>query len=136
MAAGETTHTAEHSMGASPNGLQPIAHPENHGGMNLTELAPMREAVLCEEQVRQLFTDIESLASDIMLMQRSAGSSRATTSSASTAEPLRTALQSLLCGAIPRVQIRYHWQAARWIDTLERHDAGFRLVRIIHDAPR
>ncbi len=123
----------KHFMGEAPNGLQPIAHPENHDGMNLSELPPMREALLSEEQVRQLFSDIEALASDVFLMQRSARSQRATASVATTVEQLRTAQESLLSGTVPRVQIRYHWQAANWIDTLERREDGVRLIRITHD---
>ena len=129
----ETVNPAARSMGASPHSLQTIPHPENHHGMNMAELPPMREAILSEEQVRQLFTDIETLASDILLMQRVVGSARATASSASTTDQLFTAQQSLFSGAIPRVQIRYHWQASHWIDTMERRDAGIRLVRIAHD---
>ena len=120
-------------MGEAPNGLQPIAHPENHDGMNLSELPPMREALLSEEQVRQLFSDIKVLASDILLMQRSARSQRATASKTTTAEQLRAAQETLLSGTVPRVQIRYQWQAANWIDTLERRDNGVRLIRITHD---
>lgn len=133
IAPSATVNTAPHSMGASPQCLHTIPHPENHDGMNLAELPPMREAFLSEEQVRQLFADIETLASDILLMQRLVGSARATISSASTAEQLRTVEQSLLSGTIPRVQIRYHWQASHWIDTLEWRDTGIRLVRIAHD---
>jgi hypothetical protein len=120
------------TMGASTHGLKTIPHPENHDGMDLAELPPMREAFLSEDQVRQLFDDIESLATEVLLMQRPVGSVRAL-GSASTAEQLRTALQSLLSGTVPRVQIRYHWQSSHWIDTLERHEAGIRLVRIAHD---
>lgn len=123
----------EHSMGEAPNGLQPIAQPDNHDGMNLSELPPMREALLSEVQVRQLFSDIEALASDVLLMQRSARSQRATASKATTAEQLRTAQDTLLSGTVPRLQIRYHWQEANWIDTLERRDEGVRLIRIVHD---
>lgn len=129
----KTGSAAAPSMGASPHGLQTIPHPENHDGMDLAELPPMREALLTEEQVRQLFADIETLATDVLLMQRLAGSARALSAVASTAEQLRTACQSLLSGTIPRVQIRYHWQAVHWIDTLECHDAGIRLVRIAHN---
>lgn len=131
----ETVGTATHSMGTAPHGLQAIPHPENHDGMNLAELPPMREAVLSHEQVQQLFADIETLAGDVLLMQRLTGSARATASTISTAEQLRSAQQSLLSGAIPRVQIRYHWNASNWIDTLERRDAGVRLVRIAHAQP-
>lgn len=122
------------SMGESLNELQPIAHPQNHHGMNLAELPPMRDAMLTEEQVRQLFSDIEALASDILLMQRSARSQRAvaTGSSATTADQLRAAQEALLSGTVPRLQIRYHWQAANWIDTLERRETGVRLIRITH----
>lgn len=129
----ETAPAAVHSMGPAPHGLQAIPHPQNHDGMNLADLPPMREAFLSEEQVRQLFTDIEALASDILLMQRLAGSVRATAASTTATEQLRTARQSLLDGAIARVQIRYRWQETHWIDTLERRDSGIRLVRVAHD---
>jgi hypothetical protein len=129
----ETARAAVTSMGTSPHGLQTIPHPENHDGMDLAKLPPMREALLTEEQIRQLFADIETLATDVLLMQRLAGSARALASTVSTAELLRTALESLLSGATPRLQIRYHWQAFHWIDTLQRHDAGIRLIRIAHD---
>ena len=125
----------DHSMGEKPHGLQPVDQPVNHDGMDLSELPPMREACLSEEQVRQLFSDIDKLATDILLMQRSARSQRASVSSTATsAEQLRMAEDSLLSGSIPRVQIRYHWQDANWIDTLERRDDGVRLIRIAHNA--
>ena len=119
-------------MGQSQEALQPVAFPENHGGVNLTELPPMCEGLLSEEQVRQLFSDIESLASAVLLMQRLPNAQRATTPGLSTPEQLRAAETTLLSGAIPRVQIRYHWEAVNWIDTLERRDNGIRLVRIKH----
>jgi hypothetical protein len=136
----DTVIDPNRTMGEVPDRLQAIAHPVNHDGMDLSELPPMREAILSEAQVRQLFADIESLASDILLMQRStrslrATTSRATASKATTAEQLRTAQNSLLSGNVPRVQIRYHWQEANWIDTLEARDDGVRLVRISHNKP-
>jgi hypothetical protein len=123
------------AMGEAPDVLQAVAHPVNHDGMDLSELPPMREALLTKEQVRQLFSDIESLASDILLMQRSARSQQASASRATTAEQLRTAQESLLSGNVPRVQIRYFWQETNWIDTLEARDQGVRLVRIAHNQP-
>lgn len=132
-AASEPINAAAHTMGATHHALQAIPHPQNHDGMNLADLPPMREAILSEEQARQLFADIEAFASDILLMQRLVGSARATASSTSTTEQLRTTQQSLLTGAITRVQIRYRWQDSHWIDTLECRDAGFRLVRIAHN---
>ncbi len=120
------------SMGEVPTSLQPIIHPENHGGIDLTELPPLREALLSEDDVRQLFSDIAGLATDIMLMQRSSRSPRATASITTSTEQLSTAQESLLSGVVPRVQIRYHWEAVNWIDTLERRDDGIRLIRITH----
>lgn len=129
----ESAKLAAHTMGAAAEGLQAIPHPENHDGMDLAQLPPMREAILTDEQVRQLFADIEAFASDILLTQRLVGSVRASVSSARTAEQLLNAERSLLSHAIPRMQIRYHWQASHWIDTLEWGVSGIRLVRINHD---
>ena len=71
--------------------------------MNLAELPPMREALLSEDQVRQLFSDIEALATDVLLMQRSARAPRATASKATTAEQLRVVQDAILSGTVPRV---------------------------------
>ena len=121
-----------HVMGQSQEALRPVALPENHGGLNLTELPPMRECMLSEEQVKQLFADVETLASDIRLMQRLPNAQRASAPTLTTSEQLRAVQGNLLAGSIPRVQIRYHWEAVNWIDTLERRDDGIRLVRIRH----
>lgn len=136
----DTVNAPSRTMGEAPDRLQAIATPVNHDGMDLFELPSMREALLSGEQVRQLFSDIETLGSDILLMQRSsraqrASASRATASKPTTAEQLRTAQDSLLSGKLPRVQIRYHWQEANWIDTLEVRDDAVRLVRISHNKP-
>jgi hypothetical protein len=121
-----------HVMGQSQETLRPVALPENHGGIDLTELPTMRESLLSEEQVRQLFSDIELLASDVLLMQRLPNAQRASAPTLNTSEQLHAAQCNLLSGSIPRVQIRYHWEAVNWIDTLERRDNGIRLVRIKH----
>lgn len=121
--------------GPSQEILQPVAFPENHGSVNLTELPPMCEGLLSSEQVRQLFSDIESLASKVLLMQRLPNAQRATTPGLSTPEQLRAAETTLLSGSIPRVQVRYHWESVNWIDTLERREDGIRLVRIKHTPP-
>lgn len=124
------------TMGQSKNGLQPIAQPENHDGMNLSELPPMREALLSEQQVRELFNDISTQATDVLLMQRSAKSRRASSALSATTEQMMTACESVVSRTVPRIQIRYSWQAANWIDTLECKEDGFRLVRITHVVPR
>jgi len=128
---GRSANPGGHSMGGSP-GLRPVGQPVNHDGMDLSELPPMREACLSEEHVRQLFSDIAALASDIRLMQKSPRAQRASALRATTAEQMHMAQDALLSGAIARVQIRYHWQKANWIDTLERREDGVRLIRIAH----
>lgn len=127
------TGTEPNSMGETQNGLQSIALPENHDGLDLSTLPPMREALLSPDQVRQLFADIEQLATDVLLMQRaSSRGARATASKATSAAELSTAKEAVLSGSVTRLQIRYRWQDAAWIDTLEFRPDGFRLVRISH----
>jgi hypothetical protein len=126
------SRSSEVSIGQEARGLKPIAHPENHDGLDLSQLPPMREAVLRAEDVRQLFTDIESLATDVLLMQRTSRTANATASRVHTSESLNAAKNALLSGGIRRVQLRYRWENTSWIDTLETQPVGFRLVRIAH----
>ena len=127
--------SADNSMGDRADGLEPIERPVNHDGMDLSQLPPLREASLTADQVNQLFADIQELASDILLMQRSTRSPRATASRATTVEQLHSAREAILNGTIPRLQIRYRWEAANWIDTLQSNGEEFRLVRIQHVVP-
>lgn len=113
-------------------GLQPVELPPNHDGMDLAELPPMREAFLSVEEIGSLFADIASLATDIQLMQR-----RQTKGIANVGidkEKLELARIAFLDGSVAKIQIRYRWQDALWIDTLERKEKGFRLLRIVHAA--
>lgn len=125
-------NSSEEAMGQTKPGLKPIAHPVNHDGLDLSELPPMREAILSEEEILQLFADIEAFGSDVLLMQRSTPSARATASRATSSESLQVAQEALISKSLSRLQIRYHWQNTAWIDTLESRPEGFRLVRISH----
>ncbi|PHS13984.1 MAG: hypothetical protein COA78_06270 [Blastopirellula sp.] len=113
--------------------LEPIEHPPNHDGLDLNELPPMREALLSEDQLAMLFGDIEKLATEVQLMQRNSRTSgpndRAKMDQSSS---LSSAKDALLQNKTKRLQIRYRWNDTLWIDTLERKDLGFRLVRISH----
>ena len=106
--------------------------PENHGGLDLTELPPMRESRLLKEQVQQLFSDIELLASNVLLMQRLPNMQSTSACSVTSTEQLHAAMISLISATLCRVQVRYRWEESNWIDTLERTENGFRLVRIQH----
>lgn len=112
--------------------LTPIEHPPNHDGLDLALLPPMREAVISDDQLKSLFTDIGQLATDVMLMQRTTGVRRASVASVDTVKNLEHAQAALLTGSIQRVQIRYRWKNSLWIDTLKREPNGFHLVRIAH----
>ena len=113
-------HQADNGDGSSPTW-------ENSDGVP-PDLPPMREAWLSETQVRQLFSDIESAATDIRLMQR-----RTRSADSSHPLPLQQVASALLSGGLSKVQIRYRWNQAAWIDTLEAHpNQQFRLVRISH----
>ena len=108
--------------------LRAIEAPPNHDGMDLTELPPLREAWLSEDQVRELFADLERFASDVRLVAK-------TQTGHDQSLVLKTACAQLLWGQVARLQIRYCWDASQWIDTLERRTETFRLVRIRHAAP-
>lgn len=120
------------AVGQTAVGLLDIAHPPNHDGMDLSELPPMREALLSAEQVSELFSDIEQLGTDILLMQRSSRDARADVTNADTAKNLQIARAALLTGTLARIQIRYRWQDTLWIDTLETKPDGYRIIRIAH----
>jgi hypothetical protein len=122
------------SIGNQSPDLQAVPHPVNHDGMDLSELPPMCEAILTADQVQQLISDIQALASNVLLMQRSPSCKTASASRATTTEQLRNARDALLEGSVPRVQIRYQWQETHWIDTLENRSGKYRLVRIAHRA--
>ena len=111
--------------------MKSIEHPPNHDGMDLSELPPMREATLTSEQVADLFLDVAELATDVMLMQLTLAG-RAAASRVSTSAQLQAARESLLDGNLPRLQLRYRWNDAQWIDTLKQVPEGFHLVRIAH----
>ncbi len=122
------------TIGNQSPGLQPVPHPVNHDGMDLSELPPMCEALLTGDQVQHLISDIQALASNVLLMQRSPRSKTASASRATTTEQLSAARDALLEGSAPRIQIRYQWQDTHWIDTLENRGGEYRLVRIAHMA--
>lgn len=131
LAAAQTTLNTESQRTL----LSPVPAPPNHDGLDLSQLPPMREAVLDAQQLDALLADIHQFTSKITLMQRGknprAFASGPSTDTASIG--LRLAGDSLKSGCVQRIQIRYVWNDASWIDTLERKTDGFRLVRIRHE---
>jgi hypothetical protein len=107
--------------------LRSIEEPVNHGEVDLASLPPMHEAILDATEISALFSDLEHHATNVQLIARSA------TGPPSDHSPqLRTACDHLLAGKVRKMQVRYEWQNARWIDTFEQQPGGFRLVRIRH----
>ncbi len=134
---GHNTETGNHQpdpgLPETSRQLTEIQLPPNHDGMDLNQLPPMREALLDIEQIASLFSDIAECASDIQLMQRKTGQGRAVGANVSTNRQLQVAKSALLEGQVPRIQIRYRWQNALWIDTLTRKERQFQLIRIRHE---
>lgn len=111
--------------------MQPIALPPNHDGMDLAKLPPMREAQLSLDDVLALLNDIENHGTEIQLLQRE----RSRVPKKEPDDPtiaIELARRGFMNGSIARLQIRYLWQNAFWIDTLETTSNCFRLVRIEH----
>jgi hypothetical protein len=115
-------------LGAEPPaGLRSIDEPVNHGGLDLSSLPPMHEAILDAGEVAALFGDLEHHATAVQLIARSAAGNVPDQSA-----QLPTACKQLLAGHVKKLQVRYQWQNALWIDTLHQQPDGFRLVRIRH----
>ncbi|QDU82341.1 hypothetical protein Pla110_40960 [Polystyrenella longa] len=125
---------SDENMGHDTHALREVPPPVNHDGMDLSELPPMREAILDAPQVSQLFADLGAFASDIQLIQRTSATARPSLAKATSVEQLKLALQSLLQQQVQRLQVRYQWQNFHWIDTLESKPEGYRLVRIRHQS--
>ncbi len=111
------------------NTFQEVTQPPNHSGLDLSKLPPLSEAELDWDEVHQLIDDIRNLTDEITLMR----SAEKTASRAHAREQLLAAAAALQSGQVNRIQIRYRWDGAQWIDTLERRGESFRLVRIRHE---
>jgi len=107
--------------------LAATEEPVNHGGVDLSALPPMHEALLNASDVASLFADLGQHATAVQLIAR-----RSVGVAPDQSEKLSAARDQLLDGTVRKLQIRYQWDSSRWIDTLERQPDGFRLVRIQH----
>ncbi len=112
--------------------LQTTEQPPHPDGFSLAQLPPMLEAVLTLPDLDSLLADIDQLASDVTLLQRANHSGYDSSTVPNASHRFKLARTALVSGQTNRIQIRYHWQGKFWIDTLEKQDCGFRLVRIAH----
>lgn len=94
------------------------------------ELPPVRQAILDDAELAALFRDLEHSATDVQWNRRVAVSKGS--ANGSPTGQLRAVHQALRDGSLARVQIRYRWRGAFWIDTLHRVDQAYRLVRVAH----
>ncbi len=106
--------------------------PPSHGSVDPAILPPVTEVLLGDSDVIQLLADIGSCASQITLMHRRLTSNASGGSSGIGSAQLMAAWDILRTGQTNRLQIRYIWAQASWIDTIESRPEGFRLVRIQH----
>ena len=112
--------------------LAPVPEPPNHDGMDLSQLPPMREALLEASQLDELASDIQTYGQQIQLLHRGLADSKPNQTPMPSSEQISWAIRCLQNGQIQRLQIRYRWNHALWIDTLENKAGAFRLVRIQH----
>lgn len=115
--------------------LQPIDLPPNNDGMDLSALPPMCEALISRDEVQLLFADLVDHATNIQLFHKGRNA-RADQQAGTSPDSLPIAASAFLQGLTARLQIRYSWNGADWIDTVETKDIGYRLVRIEHRLPR
>ncbi|MFT5525047.1 MAG: hypothetical protein ACI9HK_003013 [Pirellulaceae bacterium] len=118
---------ANRALGNDSPKTQAVEQPVNHGGMDLSELPPVHEAYLSPDEIEVLFSDIEYFGEQVLVMT----SARAAPTQVA-GPALKLAKQSLLAGSLPKVQIRYQWRGAKWIDTIQRTSDGYRIIRIAH----
>lgn len=116
----------------APTPLAPVPEPPNHDGMDLSQLPPMREALLEASQLDELASDIQTYGQQIQLLHRGLADSKPNQTPMPSSEQISWAISCLQSGQIQRLQIRYRWNSALWIDTLENRSGSFRLVRIQH----
>lgn len=94
-------------------------------------LPPMREAMLDEDEVDALFSDIKELTEVAEILVKS-GPGRIDDGLRPTLADARDLLRS---EGVLAVQIRYRHDQAHWWDTLMRVGEKVRLVRVRHDFP-
>ena len=116
------------ALGNESSRTSAVEQPVNHAGMDLSELPPVHEAFLSAAEVEVLFSDISYFGREVLVMTsaRSAPTQNA-------APALEQAKKNLLAGKLPKIQIRYQWRGAKWIDTLQQTEQGYRIVRIAHE---
>lgn len=88
------------------------------------ELLPLNEALLDDDELVQLLSDIE-LAADLVQV-RLKGAAAAHSVGAPT---LADATAGLVGGSVAAVQLCYEYRGQQWIDTLMRTPRGVRLIR-------
>lgn len=110
-----------------------IPLPPNPAGLDDGAFPPMCEAMLNAEKVADLANDIFESGEEVSLLARSVTASSPGDSKSLTRWQLQASFSALISGGVNRIQVRYRWNGANWIDTLERRGNEFRLVRVCHE---
>jgi len=100
----------------------------NFGSIDPKDLPPIHEAMLTLADLNALFLDLRDCAGEVQLLTR--GPKESGGNLRDRLESIRRRLES---GELGKVQIRYRWQEAKWIDTIEVLENKIRLVRIRHE---
>ncbi len=116
----EMTHDDADPASASVAQTAPGAPP----GEPPVEVLPLNEAMLDDDQLAQLFTDIE-LATEVLEVRLKGGDVVHSVAGTTLAD----ARQNLAAQTVPAAQIRYAYRGQQWIDTLMRTPLGVKLIR-------
>lgn len=98
-----------------------LRRPDDSFGPKPDELPPLTQALLTAGEVDRLFDDIAQHATDVALVTQTSRGSH---------DLLQVAKRQLMDGTIQRVQLRYVWDGASWIDTLDHRSNRIKLVRM------
>lgn len=90
----------------------------------------MREAILTEDDVRELVADLQAHTRVSGTLCKAAAQRQTPPHNI----PLEVAVEQLLARTVAAIQIRYEFNGYDWTDTLLHTAAGLRLVRCQHMA--
>ncbi len=93
-------------------------------------LPALHEAWLDEEQLLDLFSDLELVATVIEIRTKSSSGAHSNAISRS----LVGLAAKLWANEVPAVQVVYLYQGQAWLDTLMRNARGVRVVRLRREA--
>lgn len=94
------------------------------------KLPDLHESVIDDATLMQLFDDLTTHATILLVRLKGQAERRADTGQVSLAQ----AKEALLTGGLRSMQVHYDYDGTEWRDTIIRMPSGWRVVRIDHGA--